>query len=215
MQYDLEALKKAVSFAFNKNRPAVYQRADVIDGYLVPLEWAALKYLEIREAAKFLEKDFTFVDYGCGNGLFSFLLAQGFPGVSGKLINSDAQEIETCQKLIKLLDTPKLEAICLDMMKYDEPADLTIYMSLVRHLLKAGESPTDVADRVARQTGVVAVVEGQMEVGDWLTGRNHEEEIKVQLFLDALAERMKVISWTRLEYIKGTARICYIFQKKR
>ncbi len=101
------------------------------------------------------------------------------------------------------------------MMKYDEPADLTIYMSLVRHLLKAGESPSDVADRVARQTGVIAVVEGQMEVGDWLTGRNHEEEIKVQLFLDALAERMKVISQTRLEYIKGTARICYIFQKKR
>lgn len=213
-QYENSALERAVALAFDTGRPAIYQRAEIKNGFLRPVGQSAVKYREIAGIAKYLERDFSFADYGCAHGLFGFLLNQDFPGVYGKLVNKNRQEIDVCRKLVNILETESLEIVESDVLECEYKSDLTIYMSLIQHLLGEGVDIDRVVEMVVRQTGVVCVVEGTTDIIDATTGRRHEDcELKFVRFIEKLQEKMKVVGKTRMQPSENVVRFCYVLKK--
>jgi cyclopropane fatty-acyl-phospholipid synthase-like methyltransferase len=151
-------MKDIISKYFSGVQPHAYQRASYEDGW-VPLNSSASKYACIHKAASLFKEKFTFADFGCCNGLFGWLLVQDF-GVSGKLYNVDQAELDSCKEIKARLNEDRIDISDGSVVYVKEQFDLTLYMSLLHHVLRqTGWTAMQVARMIDDQTKKVAVVE--------------------------------------------------------
>lgn len=216
MKYSKDAATQAINLTFNPNAGYfAYQKAELSDGgEIVALDSSALKYQEIRKAAGLLGKNFSFVDYGCCHGLFGILLNQEFEGVSGTLVNVDKGELAICNKVVQILDTKNIKVVSSGMMDYNDQADLTLYMSLVHHILARGFSPSAIAQQIIKQTNKIAVVEVPSSKNDVLAEKVlADNRFKLDQVIAELKAKLSLVSENELHYNREISRTCFIFKK--
>jgi len=192
-----------------------YQRAELQGDVLVPTGTSARKWGAVQLAVQHLGhvpgRPFLFADFGCSYGLFSLLLWHHY-GAMGDMVTLGRLDVPACQRVEEYTHAA-VRFVRADAMDVVGTYDLTLYLSLVHHLLAHGHRPERIAETIRKQTRSAALVELPTAV-DHLADKKLPGESRrlVEQLRAELCARMTLLATLTLTYSQTLVRDCLVLQ---